>query len=91
MNKTCVPNIRDIINSEIPVIKKMIQDECWYEGQRRGHAVDEAEISSRINDILIEVGEKIKNKAVEELINSKCEEHDHDCSKCPYFRKAKGN
>lgn len=87
MKNTCVPIIRDIINSEIPVIKQMIQDECWYEGQRRGHSVDEAEISARINEILIEVGEKMKNKAVKELIEAKCEEHGHDCSKCPYYKK----
>ena len=33
-------NPTEIIRAELPEVAAIIRDECWLEGERRGHAVD---------------------------------------------------
>jgi len=91
MNTFCRPPSTDIIKSEIPIVKKLIEDECWYEGQRRGRAVKEHEILDKLTDILNKAGNRIKNEVIEELRAKKCKEQKYDCSTCSYNLKLKEN
>ena len=43
------------IRSEIPDVKCIVDNECWLEGERRGHAVDPSDeaIRMRVADIIL--------------------------------------
>lgn len=45
----------EFIQSELPDIAKIIRDECWLEGERRGRAVDphDAAVIARVTDIIL--------------------------------------
>jgi len=62
---------RLIIQEQIPIIRKMIQDECWYEGQRRHSPVDpdDPQIRQRVGEIIMQCGAKMREEATERLLN----------------------
>ena len=44
-----------IIRAEIPDVKTIVDNECWLEGERRGHSVDvhDDTIRERVADIIL--------------------------------------
>ena len=45
----------EIIRAELPEVAAIIRDECWLEGERRGHAVDPADVSvqQRVAELIL--------------------------------------
>jgi hypothetical protein len=55
----------EIIRSEIIDVKSIVNNECWLEGERRGHAVDphDQAIRQRVADIILNgVGAYLRQK-----------------------------
>lgn len=60
---------RKIIELEIPVIRKMIEDECWYEGERRKAPVapNDPVIRKRIAELIMAHGETMRAEAMKRI------------------------
>ena len=45
----------EIIRSEIPDVKSIVENECWLEGERRGRPVDphDESVRERVADIIL--------------------------------------
>ncbi len=45
----------DVIRAEIPDVQSIVEDECWFEAERRGHAVDrhDPEVQKRVAEIIL--------------------------------------
>lgn len=45
----------DIIRAEITDVESIVEDECWLEGERRGHRVDRHDpaVQLRVADIIL--------------------------------------
>lgn len=45
----------DVIRAEIPDIQSIVDDECWFEAERRGHAVDrhDPQVQQRVAEIIL--------------------------------------
>ena len=45
----------DVIRAEIADVQSIVEDECWFEAERRGHAVDrhDPEVQKRVAEILL--------------------------------------
>lgn len=57
--KICDP----ILFREIPVIQKIIHDELWLEGERRGCRVpaDDCIVRDRVCDIVLRIGQQLRD------------------------------
>ncbi len=57
--KTC----DSILFREIPVIQKIISDELWLEGERRGCRVspDDCIVRARVCDIVLRIGQQLRD------------------------------
>lgn len=57
--KTCDP----ILFRELPVIQKIIHDELWLEGERRGCRVppDDRVVRDRVCDIVLRIGQQLRD------------------------------
>lgn len=51
-----------VVSRELPVIKKIIQDETWYEGERRGCPVlsDDPVVRSNVCGVVLRVGAQLR-------------------------------
>ena len=60
---------RAIIEEQIPIIKRMIEDECWYEGERRNSPVkpDDPAIKKRVAELVMAHGAQMRLEAMERL------------------------
>lgn len=58
-----------VLFREIPVIRKIIQDETWLEGERRGCAVAPTDCVVRENvcRVILQVGQQIREEASRDL------------------------
>ena len=58
-----------IISAEILVIEKMIDDECWYEGERRHTYVpkDDKIVQQHIREIIMLVGHIIREETIKNI------------------------
>lgn len=45
----------ELIRSEIPDVEDIVRMECWLEGERRGHEVDQRDpaVQQRVADIIL--------------------------------------
>ncbi len=52
-----------IILREIPVIRKIIQDETWLEGERRGCVVkaDDQIVRERVCEVVLRIGQQLRD------------------------------
>jgi hypothetical protein len=53
----------EFIHAEIPQVDKIVQDECWLEGERRGTRVDPQDevVQNRVAGIILSgMGERIR-------------------------------
>jgi hypothetical protein len=57
-----------IVLQEIPVIRKIIQDEIWLEGERRGCPVapTDAKVRQRVCEIVLNVGQQLREAIARE-------------------------
>ena len=60
---------REIILHQRVFVERILRDETWYEGERRGCFVPENDpvVQHRLGEIILEVGESLRNDAVESL------------------------
>ena len=58
-----------VICREIPVIQKVIQDETWYEGQRRGCYVspDDPVVCENVCEIILRIGVELRERVLAQL------------------------
>ena len=82
--KFCDFEPMEILKEELPVVKKIIEDECWYKGERVHRPVQPAEVETEVDKIVLKDGEKLRIDAVEKIKKKKCI---HNCDKCKYHKK----
>jgi len=82
--KYCKFNPVEIIKKEIPIVEKIIRDECWLKGEKEHRQIDPIEVEAIVDNIVLEVGDKMRDEASELIKLEKCKK---DCTKCPYFYK----
>lgn len=80
-NRDCNFEPMEILKEELPVIRKMVQDECWYMGEALKRPVDQNEVQGIVNKIVLTAGEQMREEAVEKLKATKC---CGDCTVCKY-------
>ena len=58
-----VPRRDLVIDRQLPVIKKIIQDETWLEGERRGGPVppDDRVVRARVCEIVLRIGQQLRD------------------------------
>jgi hypothetical protein len=51
-----------IVSQEIPIIQKIIQDETWFEGERRGCFVspDDPVVVDHVSEIILRIGSDMR-------------------------------
>lgn len=74
----------EILKKEIPVIRKITQDECWYLGEKLNRPVDPKEVEKNVTNIVLNIGEKLRVDAIKQLKSERCI---NDCSKCKWKSK----
>jgi len=54
---------------ELPLVEKIIRDETWLEGERRGHPVgpDDPVVRAKVCEIVLRVAHEWREKVVAEL------------------------
>lgn len=57
-----------IVSLEIPLIQKIIQDETWLEGERRGRFVISADpiVQERVCEIILRLGQELRRRLTEQ-------------------------
>ena len=53
----------EFIQAEIPEVRKLLDDECWFEGERRGAGVDPLDevVQNRVAEIILSgMGERLR-------------------------------
>lgn len=58
-----------VIFREIPVIKKVIEDEVWFEGERRGCPVtpDDPVVRENVCQVILRIGCELREKIMAQL------------------------
>ncbi len=58
-----------IVAREIPVIHKIIADETWLEGERRGHPVasDDPVVREHVCEVILRVGQQLCDSLCQQL------------------------
>ncbi len=58
-----------VIFRQIPVIKKVIQDEMWYEGERRGCYVppDDPVVREHVCDVILRIGRELREQLMSQV------------------------
>jgi len=51
-----------VLISQLPVIRKIIQDETWLEAERRGYAVtsDDRVVRERVCEVVLRIGQQLR-------------------------------
>jgi hypothetical protein len=58
-------NPSEIIRAEMQDIAQIVCDECWLEGERRGHGVEPGDrvVQARVAELILsEVGDRLRHK-----------------------------
>jgi hypothetical protein len=58
-----------VIFRELPVIQKIIQDETWYESERRGVPVtsDDPVVREHVCEIILRIGRELRDSLMAEI------------------------
>jgi hypothetical protein len=58
-----------LIFREIPVIQKIIQDEAWYEGERRGCPVppDDPVVRENVCQVVLRIGQELRETILAQI------------------------
>ena len=62
----------EILKAEIPVLKKIESDECWYLGEKLHREVKPIEVQSYIAAIIMKIGEDMRIDAILKIKAEKC-------------------
>jgi hypothetical protein len=75
-----------VLFREIPVIRKIIQDETWLEGERRGCYVrpDDRVVRENVCRVILQVGQQIRDSVSRDL-PSMSETHTTNAATTPVF------
>ncbi len=59
----------DLIKAEVPLVEKIIRDETWYEGERRGSYVDpnDTRVQARVVDVVEKCADQIRDEAIKKI------------------------
>jgi len=59
----------ELIKAEIPIVEKIIRDETWYEGERRGAFVDpnDPTVQSKVVEVVEKCADKIRDEAIKKI------------------------
>jgi hypothetical protein len=65
-----------IIFREIPVIEKIIQDETWFEGERRGCSVspDDPAVQEKVCRVILRIGRELRESILSDIAASSGQE-----------------
>ena len=63
------PSSTQIIEEELPVLRQMIADEMWYEGERLRRPVTPEEVESRIIALIHVNGARWRREAIERILS----------------------
>jgi hypothetical protein len=80
-NIKCNFDPMEILNEEIPMVQKMVRDECWYEGEKVHREVLPKEVEITVEKIILESGHKMRDEAIDIIKKEKCVK---DCDKCEW-------
>ena len=75
-----MPNLPDpVVCLELPVIAKIIQDETWLEGERRGCAVgaDDPIVRERVCAVILRIGRELRERLEAGLAKTASEKNGH--------------
>ena len=58
-----------IVLRELPVIQKVIEDETWYEGERRGCYVspEDPVVREKVCEVILRIGRELREMATAQL------------------------
>lgn len=58
-----------VLQHEIPVIQKIIEDETWLEGERRGCSVPPTDdvVRERVCEVILRIGQQLRESATASL------------------------
>jgi hypothetical protein len=58
-----------VVVNELPLIRKIIRDETWFEGERRGCAVspDDPVVRENVCQVIFRVGEELRKAFMEQV------------------------
>ena len=75
------------LKEELAIVKKIKNDEIWYEGERLNHPITEndANVLNRVNQIISEHLSDIEQDALNHCFKS--QEECHDCIECKKLKK----
>ncbi len=64
-----------VLISQLPVIRKIIQDETWLESERRGYAVtpDDRIVRERVCEVVLRIGQQLREMMTQRLERSSSE------------------
>ena len=64
-----------VLFREIPMVQKIIRDETWLEGERRGRAVPphDAVVNENVCRIILEIGGQLRNAAIRGIQRDRAE------------------
>jgi hypothetical protein len=59
-----IPN-SELITRQMPKLAQILSNECWYEGQRRGHAVSPTDpnVNRNTADVILRIGGEMRKQA----------------------------
>ena len=82
-----------IVAAQAQAVKKITQDEMWYEAERRGCYVppDDPVIRRRVSDVILRVGEDLRKSTLSVMRkNGFGSASDRTCEGCSSLGKCKG-
>ncbi len=61
--------IDPVVRQEIPVIQKIVRDETWYEGERRGCWVssDDPVVRENVCRVIFRIGQELREKLMAQI------------------------
>jgi hypothetical protein len=63
------PNPDPIVARELPIIKKIVEDEVWYEGERRGCTVSPNDpiVHENVCRVILQIGASLREMLTQRL------------------------
>jgi hypothetical protein len=64
-----MPQLDPVTFRQLPVIKKVIQDEMWFEGERRGCYVppDDPVVRQHVCEVVLRIGQELRDTLAAQL------------------------
>jgi len=61
---------QEVMIRQLPEVEKIVNNETWYEGERRGHFVpsDDPVVQEKVVEVLLKIGGRMRKKALEQIL-----------------------